>query len=405
MSPQPASARRPDLDALRVFAFAMLILYHTGMGYVTWGWHVVSAYAGPAPELAMSLMSPWRLPLLFFISGVAMACLAAKLGAARFAAERVWRLFVPLVFGMAVIIAPQTYFELRQSGEIEAGYIDFWGRYLSFADPFSVTTPTWNHLWYVAYIFVYALILAPVLPLLRRLDALRAGRVWTGAAGAALLLVLPVLPLIVWRIALVPHFPTTHDLVQDWANHAVSLTFVIYGVLAARSEAFWSAVDRAGPWALGLALVLGAGLAAAWWDMDAFFADPARAWTARIARMAYAWVVIVALMWGARRLVVRSGPVLKRLNTLIFPIFIFHQTITVTAIYLITANAIALGGPAEFALVAAVTLVGSWALAEAAWRVPVLRPLVGMKFADPAHEKARPGADGRGGLVQKGGPA
>jgi hypothetical protein len=139
--------------------------------------------------------------------------------------------------------------------------------------------------------------------------------------------------------------------------------------------------------------------------VDAFFADPARAWTARIARLAYTWMVIMALLWGARRLVVRSGPVLKRLNTLIFPIFIFHQTITVTAIYLITANGIALGGPAEFVIVAAITLAGSWALAEAAWRVPVLRPLVGMKFADPAHERARPGADGRGGLVEKGGTA
>lgn len=401
MSLQPASARRPDLDALRVFAFAMLILYHTGMAYVTWGFHVKSAYAGPAPELAMSLMSPWRLPLLFFISGVAMACLATKRGAARFAGERVWRLFVPLVFGMAVIVAPQTYFELRQAGEIGAGYLDFWGRYLSFADPFSVTTPTWNHLWYVAYIFVYALLLAPVLPLLRRLERLRTGRMWHGVAGAVLLLTLPVLPLIVWRITLVPHFPTTHNLVWDWANHAVSLTFVIYGALAARSEAFWSAVDRAGPWALGLAVALGAGLALAWWDTEAFFADPARAWTARIARLAYAWMVIVALMWGARRLVVRSGPVLKRLNTLIFPVFIFHQTLTIAAVYLFTANGIALGGPTEFVAVAAITLAGSWALAEAAYRVPVLRPLVGMKFADSRPEKARR----EDGLVQEGGTA
>ena len=86
------SARRPYLDALRVFAFAMLILYHTGMGYVTWGWHVKSAYAGTTLELPMMLMSPWRLPLLFFISGVAMAMLAGKLGTGRFMLERVWRL-------------------------------------------------------------------------------------------------------------------------------------------------------------------------------------------------------------------------------------------------------------------------------------------------------------------------
>ncbi len=38
-------ARRYDIDALRVFAFGLLILYHVGMFYVAdWGWHVKSNY-------------------------------------------------------------------------------------------------------------------------------------------------------------------------------------------------------------------------------------------------------------------------------------------------------------------------------------------------------------------------
>jgi len=37
--------RRFDIDALRIFAFSLLILYHVGMFYVQgWGWHVKSAY-------------------------------------------------------------------------------------------------------------------------------------------------------------------------------------------------------------------------------------------------------------------------------------------------------------------------------------------------------------------------
>jgi hypothetical protein len=54
--------RRPDLDALRVFAFAVLIFYHTGMGYVTWDWHVKSVYAGPVLESLMALSSPGACP-------------------------------------------------------------------------------------------------------------------------------------------------------------------------------------------------------------------------------------------------------------------------------------------------------------------------------------------------------
>ena len=71
-SPAPAFPRRYDLDWLRIIAFGLLIFYHTGMFYVTWGWHVKSVHVGTGAEWAMMLLNPWRLALLFFISGVAL---------------------------------------------------------------------------------------------------------------------------------------------------------------------------------------------------------------------------------------------------------------------------------------------------------------------------------------------
>ena len=50
--------RRFDLDWLRITAFGLLILYHCGMFYVTWGWHVKSRYASDAIEPLMLLTSP-----------------------------------------------------------------------------------------------------------------------------------------------------------------------------------------------------------------------------------------------------------------------------------------------------------------------------------------------------------
>ena len=40
--------RRHDLDWVRVCAFALLVLYHVGMYYVTWDWHVKSPAASEA---------------------------------------------------------------------------------------------------------------------------------------------------------------------------------------------------------------------------------------------------------------------------------------------------------------------------------------------------------------------
>ena len=78
---QSFEQRRYDLDWLRIGAFALLILYHVGMYYVTWDWHVKSPDAGAALEPLMLLTSPWRLSLLFLISGAATVVHAAAQGA------------------------------------------------------------------------------------------------------------------------------------------------------------------------------------------------------------------------------------------------------------------------------------------------------------------------------------
>lgn len=64
--------RRHDLDWLRVIAFGLLVLYHVGMYYVTWDWHVKSPTTHLMLEPLMLLSSPWRISLLL-ISGVATA--------------------------------------------------------------------------------------------------------------------------------------------------------------------------------------------------------------------------------------------------------------------------------------------------------------------------------------------
>ena len=67
--------RRYDLDWLRVLAFGLLILYHTGMYYVAdWGWHIKSDVTSETLKYFMRLVNPWRMPLLFLVSGVSLVC-------------------------------------------------------------------------------------------------------------------------------------------------------------------------------------------------------------------------------------------------------------------------------------------------------------------------------------------
>src|SRR3954454_4320036 len=104
-SPQtaPGTERRIDLDWVRIAAFGLLIFYHVGMLYVSWGFQIKSGHRIPALEPVMLLLIPWRLSLLFLVSGVATRFMLGKYTLGPLLRSRSARLLIPLVFGMLVI--------------------------------------------------------------------------------------------------------------------------------------------------------------------------------------------------------------------------------------------------------------------------------------------------------------
>lgn len=180
----PAPVRRHDLDWIRVGAFLLLILYHAGMFYVPWDWHVKSSHRIDLLEPVMLLTHPWRMTLLFLVSGCAnrftVDALAAKgQGIGALARSRTGRLLPPLLFGMLVIVPPQTWcqaYQVAQAAGVadpahSAALSDFYFRYLTMsggwhtAEGAPIVTPTWNHLWFVLYLLVYTLALCMLIAL------------------------------------------------------------------------------------------------------------------------------------------------------------------------------------------------------------------------------------------------
>ena len=379
----PSSQRLYDLDWVRVIAFGLLILFHVGMFYVTWGWHVKSHHESHLLEPLMLLTSPWRLTLLFLVSGAATRFMTAKLAPDPLARSRLTRLLIPLLFGMAVIVPPQSYFEVVEKLGYTGSYLDFWARYLQFDASFTVDgarliLPTWNHLWFVAYILVYSLLLAGLLacarPLLARLEA-GLERVLSGWGA----LVWPVAFLAALRLGLLPHFEVTHALVDDWYNHAVSFSAFLAGFCLAGRPAIRETFERLRWPALALALVGYALYASYVWVYRAPDAVPPET-LRQLARLAYAaqqWGAIVAALGFARRHLSHDSPVLRYCVEAVFPWYIVHQTLIVAAGFWLTRQP--LSGAAEGAALLAVTLGGTALSYEIVRRVRWLRPLFGLK--------------------------
>jgi len=161
--------RHYGMDWLRIGAFALLILYHVGMVFVPWGFHIKVAH--PAEWVTIPMLAPnaWRLMLLFVVSGYASRALFSRSTSLRsFLGNRNARLLIPLVFGMAVIVPPQSWVELVTQHGYTQGYWAFWTRdYFRFARLDGIVLPTWNHLWFVVYLWVYTLALGALLALPR----------------------------------------------------------------------------------------------------------------------------------------------------------------------------------------------------------------------------------------------
>lgn len=381
---QPAnSARLYFLDWVRIIAFFVLIVFHVGMYYVSWDWHVKSPAASAAPEPFMLLSSPWRLGLLFLVSGVASSVMLASTRASSFLRRRSVRLLLPLVFGMLLVVPPQPYLEVVEKLGYAGTYAQFMGLYLTGYHGFCreascLDLPTWNHLWFVAYLWVYTVALATLVALLGpRFDVL-AQRTANALRGWRII-VLPAAVLAVLRVVLAGRFPSTHALVGDWFNHATYFFLFVLGALLARAPQFWPRLDALRWPALAIAAA-GWAAVAVWHAVPEGSLAPAQEanWYVLIRCVValFAWCAIVAACAFAQRHLAHDGPARRYLTEAVFPVYIAHQTLIVVAAHALKPLHIAPG--LEAVLLVAITITGSFGLFEAVRRVPLLRPVFGL---------------------------
>lgn len=379
--------RRYDLDWLRIIAFGLLIFYHVGMFYVTWDFHVKSSRASEAIEPLMLLTNPWRLTLLFLISGAATRFMADKMKPGALTWARMGRLWPPLLLAVFVIVPPQSYYEIVEAlqampAAVAAQYPlaldNFYVKYATASGHWCdadgcLTTPTYNHMWFVAYLILYTLALIPLLPLLRRAPK----AVGALISGVGFILT-PWLVMFALRATLFPIFDETHDFREDWYAHAMYFGAFLFGFAIAKHEPFF---ERAVAWrwpALGIAV-------ACWAATVAYYASyPGDAlppeWLRLIMRGVReldAWCAIVAAIGFAHRYLRHAdGPLRQMLTQAIFPFYLIHQTIIVVAGHYLDELQLPLW--IEAPLLIGATAGGCWLFFDLGRRIPPLRVWIGL---------------------------
>jgi hypothetical protein len=382
-----AAERRIDLDWVRIGAFALLILYHVGMFYVPWNWHIKSVPTIAALEPLMLALNPWRLSLLFLVSGVATRFMLRKTAAGALLRSRSWRLLIPLIFGMLVIVPPQAYIQIVEALGYPSGFADFYlNHYFAFGPQFCpkpcIIMPTWNHLWFVAYLWVYTMALGMVVMAAPHVTGW-IERWLVPAFSGWWLLVVPPLAFAAYRIVLLPNFPSTHALFGDWYNHALFATVFLLGFLLAHAKPFWDAVESLRWTALAFAAAFFLCFLTLRGMRDGGM--PVRI-TFGVAYGFYQWLCMVALLGFARRWIKKDSAARRYLTDAIFPYYIVHQTAIIMIAHALRGSGLSAG--LEAGIVIGSTVAACVVTYEIVRRVALLRPLFGLKMA--ASEPAMP---------------
>lgn len=327
---KPTIGRHYGLDWLRIAAFAILIAYHTAMyvGPIHWAIKV----AQPSNWLAYPLnaISPWRLMVLFAVSGYATAAMLGKFGGlSRFFTERSKRLLVPLLFGAAVLVPPQSWIRLVTDGYAQSfGY--FWLHdNFRFGALLGHTLPHWEHLWFLGYLWLYTALLVAAVALLPGWQT-GCARVASWLSQGHRLLLVPIIVMVPLRLVLVKEGMASHGMFDDFIGDEHYIPAFLIGYLLAGYPVLWDAIRRSWKWAAALsALALSALMVVTAYDLSGTEMPTPLLVLNNIADTTMAWAMIPVALYLADRFLNHAGTWRQTLAEAVFPAYLVHQTVIV----------------------------------------------------------------------------
>ena len=374
--------RRFDLDWLRVGVFGLLIFFHIGMLYVeNWGYHFKSQYQWQGLEMAMLMISPWRMAILWLISGIAIRFLLVKVSIERFIFLRSIRLLLPLLFGILVVVPPQLYVEMTQKAGLDMSYWQFMLEFFS-ADTTLFTdfqAGIWphidvNHLWYLRSLWQYSLALVCLLPLL---NARWVEQVFHWILRQHSLIAIAVMTLPIFLLQ------TLWD--PDTVRYPLGFTFMLYGYLIGWSPLFWQRIKTGLPQLLKITPMVLISFVCFYQYMWLPFGDDSHPALQILGLISYSLSrtlgVLTLLSLAYTYLNVKSDK-LNYWSEGVYPFYILHQSILIVAAYWLSrVDFGGFGAVFEPIAVVVITIAGCLGCYEVIRRSSLLRPLFGMKQA------------------------
>ncbi len=360
--------RRYDLDWLRILGVLLLVPFHAMLIFVQDPNSVVylkdTADCFYCDRVA-GFIDQFHMPLLFIIAGMSTAFSLAKRSGGQYLRERVSRLVIPLVFGLAIIVPPMTYITQIVQGKT----LTYWQHYANFftlgPDMNGIQgTFTPAHLWFILYLTVFSLVALPLFLLLRS----------KGSQGViqrmARFFEKPMALLLLGFVVAVAG--RTEFL--GGLNPIYYFSIFLSGYLLMSNERYQKAIDRDWP----VMLLLGLILEALRDTGQPVTVDGTLTRVLRDVAMEFnRWVWLLAILGIGHRLLNRSGKVLNYLSEAAYPFYILHfLCLTAVSYFVVQIQAVVV---VKYLLIVTITFGVTFLVYEGVQRIKPLRFLIGMK--------------------------
>jgi glucan biosynthesis protein C len=253
-----ASGRVYYLDWLRVVGILAVLVYHSTRFFNPEDWFVKNPVWYPWVEVWNRFAVVWLMPLMFVISGASLFFAVGKGGAGKFVKDKILRLLVPLLVCMLTHASLQVYLERLTHGDFVGTYFQFLPHY--FQGIYEGGNPasgnfalTGMHLWYLLYLFLFSILLYPLMRWLR-------GRGQSALSRLGDLLTLPgavyalALPTILLLVLLDPNGPVMAEKEAGWSL-VIYLWLVLAGFVLLSHEGLQACIQRLRWPSLALAVI------------------------------------------------------------------------------------------------------------------------------------------------------
>ncbi|MGV8879685.1 MAG: acyltransferase family protein [Sphingobacteriaceae bacterium] len=351
------------MDWLRVLAFSLLIVVHSAEVFSDWKFLINNGETSVTLGYVLKFFGQWRMPLLFIISGAAVVLSLKKRTASSFLNERFKRIIIPLIAGMFLVIPPQIYFSWLADG-YSTSFIDFYKSLFEF-QWYPKGNFHWLHLWYLAFIFAYTVIILPLVL------AFRSDKGKATLDKASIFISKPVVLFILPVFMALPYYAVNFiGLGGNISQLMYYFPFFVFGVFFINNPYIRQSFKDQKNKSLVFACILTILLYQFFWIQDTngnAYLNLGLEYRSNkdallILTSLNQWFWLIAIYGYANKYLNRGSKALTYANQAVFPFYIFHQTvIVIIAYYVVQWNISSL---AKFSIILLSTIIFMWVLYE-----------------------------------------